>query len=89
LVGDLMLDSGLLREVVAICRAVGRGDEDLDFEFAADVVRASSYPAWMHVGVACRLYVNLASLIEGATLDGVLDGLLEVQGLLDTAESGE
>jgi hypothetical protein len=63
----------VLKDVVAVCRAVGRGEDDVDFQFVADVVAASSFPAWLYVGVACRLFVNLAEHVEGTTVDEILD----------------
>lgn len=69
----------VLRDVISICRAMGTGEEDVDFEFARDVIQASSYPAYMYTAIACRLFANLAEFLPGVTMDQILDELLQAQ----------
>ncbi|MBU9764748.1 hypothetical protein FR943_12935 [Mycobacterium sp. TNTM28] len=67
----------IVRDVVAVCRTIGRGDDPVDFEFAAQIVEASQFPPSMLVAVACRMIVDLSAQIDGPhSVDEFLDSVM-------------
>lgn len=80
--GSETAQPGCLRDVLTLVRTVGKGDEPVEFDFCQQVVAASSYPAWLYVAIACRLFRNLVDE-AGLDLDSLSAGILATYDQLE------